>query len=262
MFQNQGYNIGAASFLPISVAEEDMTLGMIVPNETFYKNSGKITFVSPGGGNAKFYSEYFKKEVTKTFVYQKAADTEAGTDGWYLEYDVSDEGGFCNMNDLKIPFGEGFLVRIGGNPAGQCLTYSGEVKTTPTTAPIPNQGYNIIGNCSPVALYLKDITPNSSFYKNSSKITFVSAGGGNAKYYSEYFGKELTKTFVYQKAADTEAGEDGWYLEYDVSDEGGYCNMNNLIKLEAGEGMLVRRGGSDDTQRIEIPPAIEAPLED
>lgn len=261
-FTNQGYNMGSASFLKIGTAPEDMTLGDLVPNEAFYNAESKITFVSAGGGNARAYNDYFKKTLELTFVYQKAKDTEAKEDGWYLNYDVSDEGGYCNMNSYKIPYGQGFLIRVAGTAAGQTLTYSGEVKKTPTTASIPNQGYNILGNCTPVKIKLGDLTPNTAFYDNESKITFVSAGGGNAKYYSDYFKKEVEKTFIYQKANETEAKQDGWYLNYDVSDEGGYCNMNNLVELEAGEGFFVRRGGADASQRIEVPPAIEDPSED
>ena len=121
-FAGQGYAMGAATFLAVGTAPADMTLGMLAPNDAFYQRGSKITFVSPGGGNAKYYSDYFKKEVTKTLVYQKEDDAEDG-EGWYLDYDVSDEGGLCNMNNLiKLEAGEGFFAyRMGQSPNAQLI---------------------------------------------------------------------------------------------------------------------------------------------
>ena len=253
--------MGAATFIPLTVTEENMTLDMLVPNDKFIAAGSVIMFIAPDGGNATEYSENFGQNVQKSFQYQ-TADQAVDGEGWYYTYDVEEIGGESNQNKHKIPYGEGFLVYISGVPSGQELTYSGAVKSSPTTSPIPNQGYNILGNCSPVKLFLKDLTPNTKFYESKSLLMFVSEDGGNATVYSEELGETVQKSFIYQKEKDYVSDGDGWYFTYDIENVGGEANQNNKISLNPGEGFFVYRTGSDSSQRVEIPPAIEEPVKD
>ena len=69
----------------------------------------------------------------------------------------------------------------------------------------------------------------------------------------EFDGSQVAARYVYwADADDTEAGEIGWYLEDD--EDATVCQ--NAVVIEAGQGFLVYRTGSEASATITIPAAL------
>ena len=239
-FDNAGYNISAATFVPVSGDKNEMTLGDLKPNSEFVFSA--ISFMTPGGATAKV--TFQGDQVPATYVYWDADDTEDGVGGWYLEDDAD---ATAAQNNVNVPFGTGFLVFRTGSESGANLVYSGAVSTEPVTKSFPNASYNICGNCSPVDITLGDITPNESFV--FSAISFMTAGGATAKV--EFDGDLVPASYVYWEEDDAEDGA-GWYLEDDAD---ATVNQNGVV-LAAGQGFLVFRTGSESDATLTIPSAL------
>ena len=218
-----------------------MTLGDIKVNDDFV--SSKIVFMTTGGATAK--TTFGGKTVSQEYVYWFAEDDPEDGEGWYLSKDGDGE---VNQNGVALPMGSGFLVSRMGSEVDAALLYSGEVKTTPVTKDFPNSGFSLVGNCSPTAITLGDITPNEDFV--SSKIVFMTTGGATAK--TTFGGKTVSQEYVYWTAEDDPEDGAGWYLSKDGDGESNF----NSIPLAAGEGFMVSRMGSEADATITIPSAL------
>ena len=242
-FENAQYNIAAATFIPVAGDKNGMTLGDLTPSADFV--SSAVSFMTPGGATPRV--SFGNKQVAARYVYwADADDTDAGVAGWYLEDD--DDATVC-QNSVNIPFATGFLVYRTGSEADATISSAGAVSTEPVTKSFPNAQYNICGNCSPTAITLGDITVNDKFV--SSAISFMTPGGATPRV--TFGNKQVAARYVYwSDADDTDAGEIGWYLEDD--DDATVCQ--NDVKLEAGQGFLVYRTGSESEATLTIPSAL------
>ena len=218
-----------------------MTLGDLQPNDVFV--SSTISFMTPGGATARV--EFNGSQVPATYVYWAEGDGAKDGAGWYLE---RDEDATVNQNGVNVPFGTGFLVFRTGSESDANITFSGAVETEPITKSFPNASYNVCGNCSPVAITLGDITPNSVFV--SSAISFMTAGGATARV--EFDGSQVPASYVYWAEGDGAVDGAGWYLE---RDEDATVNQNGVV-IGAGQGFLVFRTGSEVSATITIPSAL------
>ena len=240
-FDTSSYNISAATFVPVSGDQDEMTLADLVPNDEFVSSS--ITFMTPGGATPRV--TFGGKQVAQRYVYWTADDGAEDGAGWYLE---ADEDATVNQNSVNIPFGTGFLVFRDAGESGANLTYSGAVSTEPVTKGFATSSYNICGNCSPTAITLGDITVNDEFV--SSAITFMTSGGATPRV--TFGGKQVAARYVYWTADDGAEDGAGWYLE---ADEDATVNQNDL-PIAAGEGFLVFRDAGEAGATITIPSAL------
>lgn len=238
-FENAGYNISTATFVPVSGDKNEMTLGDLQPNDEFV--SSTISFMTSGGATAKV--NFKGAQVYASYTYWTEEDAEDGA-GWYLE---ADEDATVNQNSVNIPFGTGFLVFRDAGESDATVTYSGEVSTEPVTKGFATAGYNICGNCSPVDLTLGDVTVSDDFV--SSTISFMTSGGATAKV--NFKGSQVYASYTYWTEEDAEDGA-GWYLE---TDEDATVNQNTVV-LPAGVGFLVFRDAGEAEATITIPSAL------
>ena len=240
-FENKGYNIAAATFVPVVGDADDMTLGDLVPNDDFVDSS--ICFLTSGGATAKV--TFGGKQVAAKYVYAREEDEPEDGIGWYL---FADDDYSVNQNDVAVPFGSGYLISRSGAESDAALVYSGAVKTTPTALGFAVKGYNITGNCSPIDITLGDITPNDDFVDSS--ICFLTSGGATAKV--TFGGKQVAAKYVYARAEDEPEDGIGWYL---FADDDYSVNQNDLV-IKAGEGFLVSRSGAESDATLTIPSAL------
>ena len=238
-FDRSGYNISAATFVPVSGDKNDMTLGDLVPSDDFV--SSTISFMTSGGATAKV--NFKGAQVSAIYSYWTEEDAEDGA-GWYLE---ADGDATVNQNSVNIPFGTGFLVFKDAGESDATVTYAGAVSTDPVTKSFSVSGYNICGNCSPVDITLGDITVSDDFV--SSTISFMTAGGATAKV--DFKGSQVSAIYSYWTEDDAEDGA-GWYLEADTD---ATVNQNDVV-ITAGTGFLVFRDAGESAATITIPAAL------
>ena len=168
--------------------------------------------------------------------------------------------GYAASRSNSVPHTAMPVPDFAEQPEGQddvaALSFSGEVQKTEVTKTFARAGFNCLGNCTPTALTLGDITADENFANSASSICFMTAGNANAKV--EFDGVMEEESYVYWPADWSPAQGAGWYLGADWS-----ASINcNDIPLRAGEGFMVQcaEGSEKDGETeasITIPAAYE-----
>ena len=158
--------------------------------------------------------------------------------GWF---DFSDTTCATPMNNVSVPFANGFVLAVGDGAGGLApnLTFAGQVKSDATVVPVANSSM-LTGNATPVQITLGQITANSfndedgdydvwdwtGFTPFSDFIQVMNDSG-------RFVGK-----YTYAPAGYAGNAEAGWF---DFSDTG--CTTpRNDVTLAPGQAVLVSAG--------------------
>ena len=194
----QGFNFYAPQFQAVNSAA-----GVNIQDIKLDFGTGE----ADGGDNIQVLDE---GGATLASYYWMPADwTGAEQDGWI------DEDG--NLANVTLTEGQGVLIDIVA--AGTSVMNSGKVADTPTTV-TGIQGFNFIGNNSPIAINIQDI-----------KLDFGEGeadGGDNIQILDE--GGATTASYYWMPADWTGAEQDGW-----IDEDGNLAD----VSIPAGQGLLV-----------------------
>ena len=230
-----------------------MTLGQITTNCAGedgeyvsgwdWEGDALITWgVVNGKGKETGNYKYLPKWATEI----EDGDYEGRTPGWYS---FDDDGCEECLNDVKLPFGNGAVIKSGVSDAQ--LLFNGEVKNGITDIPVDL--YTISGNTTPVAITLGDVTTNCAGedgeyvsgwdWEGDYLITWgVVNGKGKETGMYRYLPKWATEI----EDGDYEGRTPGWY----ASDDDGCEECLNGVKLEAGDGFIIKSGAEDSAIQI------------
>ena len=151
-----------------------------------------------------------------TYVYASAAESGLEKDGW-----LNDSFELAN---ITIEPGQSILI---DTAATAVLTFSGSVSTADTVfTTVP--GFNFVGNNTPAAVNIQDITiENATDW--SDNIQLLDEGGATIA------------TYVYASAAESGLEKDGWLNDsFELAD----------ITIKPGQGILI---DTADTATVTIP---------
>ena len=194
----QGFNFYAPQFQAVN-----STAGVNIQDIKLDFGEGE----ADGGDNIQILDEGGATVATYSWM---PADWFGGEqDGW-----VDEEG---NLADVTLAAGQGVLIDIVA--AGTTVMNAGQVADKPTTV-TGIQGFNFIGNNSPVAINIQDI-----------KLDFGEGeadGGDNIQILDE--GGATVATYSWMPADWYGGEQDGW-----VDEDGGMAD----VTIAAGSGFLV-----------------------
>ena len=270
-FQQNTYRMVCSQFLKIGSDGSDMKLADLKVNweETNGWNcqNDMIKFVNAAGGKdfmAKFF-DYSKLNFGQKNALKALGITSAAqfTQGWYkIDNNSAPIWTEC-INERPLPFGDAVLALSGSTKAA--VTTSGEV-VAPVNKEIvyelTQNTYAIVGNCTPVALTLKDFKVNWNAAANgwncqNDMVKFVNAAGGKdfmAKFY-DYSKLNFGQKNALKALGITSADQftQGWY-KIDNNSAPIWTECVNDYPVAAGAGVLTLSGSSAAT--IKIPSAL------
>jgi len=152
-----GYKDVTSTFVPVGSDGTSIRLGDIVPNSVF------------DGGTAQFFNLNGNGAVSTTAVFYDGF-------GWF------DFNTFDPLDDMTIPAGTGMFVY--SSSTGAEFLVAGEVLVDSFALSVAS-GYTVVGNGSPVAITLGDISPSASF------------DGGTAQFFNANGDGTVATTAVY-----------------------------------------------------------------
>ena len=217
-----------------------MSLNDITPDETFISGGSSIQFLTLEGAAKKV--QFGGKNVSETYKWLTAPETETGIAGWYL---AKDQDG-TELQNRDIPFGDSYCVDAQDADAG--MTFSGNVQDEVAKV-ATGIGFNYFGNCAPAKIKLGDIVPNELCISGGSSIQFLTLEGAAKKV--QFGGKNVSETYKWLTAPETETGIAGWYL---AKDQDG-TELKNEREIEAGEAFCF--DAQDEGAGIEIPDPLK-----
>ena len=152
------------------------------------------------------------------YFYATADESGFEADGW-----ISEDGG--SLADVTFAPGQSILIDTADSAT---VTFAGKVSTEDTVVEtVP--GFNFIGNNSPVAVNIQDITIEGATDWNDS-IQILDEGGATSALY------------FYATAEESGFEADGW-----ISEDGGSLAD---VDFEPGQGILI---DTADTATVTIP---------
>lgn len=242
--RKEGFNLICATFK--SVDGSPLNLNCAKPGSGFsWENGDTIMFLDHGGGTRVREDGY-----KAMYTYFTEGDG-APSDGWY-QYDAATEAGdFLAIEAADdFSYGAGAVVQASETTAN--IVFSGAVAKGPQTIIAAKEGFNIIGNPTPVNLTLFDITPSSGFsWENGDTIMFLDHGGGT------YVREDGYKSMYTYFTEGDGAPADGWY-QYDAATESGEFLAPEEAEndLQAGDAFVAQT--SETTAGIQFKAALPA----
>ena len=180
-------------------------------------------------------------------VEDSAGDMEYAVDGWYNGM-YGDE----LVENITLPLGTGLYLNLSSYSSGAKVQYSGEVYQNQLEQDIPNAGYNMIGNSTPVPVDLQDIKLVGAYGDGGTDAIIV---------YNEF--AALTGDFYYwgtveDSAGDMEYAVDGWY-------NGMYgTDLVEGVVLQPGQGLYLNLSAYSfaNSPKLVLPNPMEKKSED
>lgn len=146
-------------------------------------------------------------------------------DGWYDDSDNLIEG-------VTVPLGTGFYLNCPTD--GVKVQYAGQVHSGALTTVLPQVGYNMIGNATPVTIDLQNIK-------------LIDAAGDMSEYIVGYDDAACLSGDTYYWLTDDGYGlPDGWYDDSD--------NLIEGVILEPGQGLYLNC--PTDGVSVQLPSAL------
>ena len=184
-------------------------------------NSGSIHIQDIKIANATDWSDSIQVldeggATIQQYIYASAAESGAEADGWLDET--------FSLADVTFAPGQSILIDTANISV---LTFAGQVSTEDTVIETV-QGFNFVGNNTPVAVNIQDIKiANATDW--SDNIQVLDEGGATIQQY------------IYASAAESGAEADGWLDEtFTLAD----------VTLEPGQGILI---DTADVATVTIP---------
>ena len=196
-----GFNFVIPTFTPVAGGKVNIQ-DIKIKDATDWSDS--IQILNEGGA------------TVATYVYASATESGQEKDGW-----LNDAGELANVT---LEPGQGILIDTASTAV---LTFSGTVSSADTVfTTVP--GFNFVGNNTPAAVNIQDITiANATDW--SDNIQTLNEGGATVA------------TYVYASAAESGQEKDGW-----LNDAGELAN----VTLDPGQGILI---DTADTATVTIP---------
>ena len=167
--------------------------------------------------------------------------------GWYLEADLN---GKYPQNDIKIPFGSGFIVSKYVTEKNETVNYCGLVNDKAFPVGLFSEDFNYVSSGAPRMITLGEIIASDDAIK--SAIQLWTAGGGNKRVTVEEF-ENVKANYVYWPEDCGQIGEvAGWYLEADLN---GKYPQNN-VEIPAGGGFIFSRYVTEKNVELSLPAAL------
>jgi len=199
-----GFNFYAPMFEPINAAD-GIDIQKITLGEGATSWADDIQVLDEGGS------------TIATYVYATAAESGLDSDGW-IDMDT------YSLAEVSLIAGQSVIVETANDDV--LITYSGQVceNSTPVTSVA---GFNFVGNISPVAIDIQQITLDASATSWADDIQILDEGGSTIA------------TYVYATAAESGLDSDGW-IDMDT-----YSLAE--VSLEPGLGFIVETANDDVT---------------